>query len=71
MAIAAGLPPKFTQAERAACKWLEDCGIREWAVDMLDKSVTAIVDDTTQRFGSLVEFARFHGRDDAVGATNA
>jgi hypothetical protein len=33
------LPRKFTNAERDAYKWLYDCGVRPWTVDMATKRV--------------------------------
>lgn len=33
--------PKFSEAEVAACKWLEDCRVVGWTVDLANKRVYA------------------------------
>lgn len=48
------LPPKFTAAEREAYRWLWDCGIRPWTVDLITKYVRT--PDAT--YSSLVEYRR-------------
>lgn len=56
------LPPKFTDQERYAYKWLRDCQIRGWIVDLLTKRVTFVDEhDCLHQFNSLVSFAEFHG----------
>ncbi len=52
------LPAKFTQAERNAYKWLFDCQIDGWAVDMGDRSVLSV---DSGKHKSLVAFARSVG----------
>jgi hypothetical protein len=52
------LPAKFSDAECEAYCHLQDCGVRGWLVDMVNKSVVFIDDDDKQhRFASLVQFA--------------
>lgn len=51
------LPERFDDNERRAWKWLHDCQIREWTVDLWKKDVHA----GTGHFSSLVEFAVSEG----------
>lgn len=51
------LPPKFNEQERYAYKWLYDCDIRGWSVDLLTKRVH----DGPYTWNSLVEFAESQG----------
>lgn len=53
------LPRKFSDDERAAYRWLYDCGVNGWLVDLVTKKVT---DYTGAKWASLVAFARSHGR---------
>lgn len=54
---------KFTSVEIDACRWVEECGIRGWLVDLKTKAVTALVAGEVRMFASTVEFAEFHGMD--------
>ena len=48
-------PARFTAEERAAYKWLRDCKIEGWVVDLLTKQVTTMYGT----FDSLVAFRKY------------
>jgi len=48
------LPPHFTDEERKAYKWLWDCGVRPWVVDLITKRVTTLECE----YEGLVEFRK-------------
>ncbi len=48
------LPAKFTAEEREAYKWLWDCGVRPWLVDLVTKEVRT----PDRKYASLVEYRR-------------
>jgi len=48
------LPAKFTAAERKAYRWLWDCGVCPWTVDLLTKRVNT----PDREYANLVEFKR-------------
>ena len=50
-------PRHFTSQEIAACRWLEECGVRGWMLDLADGSVTT----TKRKYNSLVRFAKHYG----------
>lgn len=47
------LPAKFSDAEREAYKWLYDCQVDGWSVDLATKKVFSL---DGGYFNSLVEF---------------
>lgn len=56
------LPAKFSEAEREAYKWLYDCQIIGWSVDLVTKKVFSL---DGGYFNSLVEFReRLEAQDD-------
>ena len=56
------LPAIFTNQERYCYKWLYDCGVKGWLVDMLKKSVVWVdSQDRLHKFDSLVCFAKSLG----------
>jgi hypothetical protein len=52
------LPSKFTDDERYAWKWLHDCGIDSWLLDMKTKEVHCYNESV---YDNLVEFATYYG----------
>ena len=54
-------PHKFTAKEIDACRWIEECGIRGWLVDLKTKEVNALICNQMRKFASTVEFADYHG----------
>lgn len=54
------LPARFTDDECRAYKWLWDCGVNPWLVDLLTKEVTT----PEKKWPDLVTFAKHHGMDD-------
>jgi len=53
--------PKFSDKEIAACKWIEECQIRGWTVDLLTKRVRHHAKFKPEDFTSFVEFAEHFG----------
>lgn len=51
------LPRHFSTQERRACRWLWDCNIRPWLVDLVTHEVTTV----DGKWPNLVEYAIHHG----------
>ena len=58
MRRAVPLSNKFTSQEHEAYRWLMDCQIRGWLVDMLTRQVNT---SNGEKFNSLVDYAKSEG----------